>query len=83
MISIDRVPEFGTIQLTDEGLVVGAGVTVAELNNSLLEIIDFVAGTYIFSWLLINVLDASHFQNPRAECLIVLATCLALSVHHK
>ena len=38
LISVDSVPELRTIILTDDGLVVGAAVTVAELEAKLLEI---------------------------------------------
>ena len=38
LISVDSVPELRTIILTDDGLVVGAAVTVAELKAKLKEI---------------------------------------------
>ncbi len=44
MISVDSVPELKTVELRDDGLLIGAGVTLAELNTKLVEINDTVTG---------------------------------------
>ena len=44
LISVDSVSELKRVQLTDDGLVVGAGVTMAELQASLSETTQSVQG---------------------------------------
>ena len=44
LISVDCVAELKTIKLTDDGLVVGAAVTVAELEARLMELLSTVHG---------------------------------------
>ena len=44
MISIDHVPELKTAHLTNGGLVVGAGVTMAELEEKLFVTVSEING---------------------------------------
>ena len=44
LISLDSVPELKTVELTDDGLVIGAAVTIAEVEAKLTEAVASVHG---------------------------------------
>lgn len=51
LISVNSVPELKEISLTDDGLVVGAAVTMSELEACLLKTVQESSGIVVILWL--------------------------------